>query len=253
MAIKTPSLKVGLLLLEIVSILLTFSNVQAQDSEQLEIRLVRTFGYKAGLQIQGSFSARISGPEDLARVGLYLDGELIGEADEAPFRIDFNTADFTPGEHALWAEGTTQSGDTLSSVERRMIFLTANEGLGSVSRYLLPIFMVIGACILISYLVFFFSGQNNHFRLGEYGAAGGAVCRRCGLPFARRILAPNLILGKLERCPHCGHWAISPRASAAKLKQAEERYEADRQVGSYQPPAGEEEWKRRIEESRFED
>jgi hypothetical protein len=252
-ALKTPLPKVGLLLLEIVSILLTFSTVQAQSSKQLEIRLVRTFGFQAGLQIQGSFSARISGPEDLARVGLYLDGELIGEDDEAPFRIDFNTADFTPGEHVLWAEGTTQSGDTLSSVERRLIFLTADETLGSVSRYLLPIFMIIGAGILISYLVFLFSGRNNRFRLGEYGAAGGAVCRRCGLPFARHILAPNLLVGKLERCPHCGHWAISRRASAAKLKQAEERYETDRQVGSYQPPVGEEEWKRRIEDSRFED
>jgi hypothetical protein len=251
-ALKTPALRAGSLLLAIAAILLMSLTVHAQDSEQLALRLVRTFGFQSGLQIQGSFSARISGPENLSTVELYLDGELIGEDDEAPFRVDFNTAEFASGEHILWAEGTTISGDTLRSGERRLIFLTTDEGFGSVSRYLLPIFFFIAAGILVSFLTTILSGRKNRFRLGEYGTAGGAVCRRCGLPFARHILAPNLLLGKLERCPHCGHWAISPRASIAQLKQAEGRYETDREAGSYKPPVEEDDWKRRIEDSRFE-
>ena len=41
----------------------------------------------------------------------------------------------------------------------------------------------------------------------DYGSAGGAVCRKCGLPFARNALDLNMLIGTLVRCPHCGKWA----------------------------------------------
>ena len=225
----------------------------AQETEQLEMRLLRTFGFQAGLQVQGSFSARVSGPEDLERVTLYLDGEPIGADETMPFRIDFNTHDFSAGEHRLWAEGVTASGSRLYAPERRLIFLTAEQGLGSLSNYLLPIFVLIGVGILFSYLLAARSGRRGGFRLGDYGTAGGAVCRRCGMPFSRHFLAPNLLLGKLELCPHCGHWAIVPRASGAALKQAEERFAADSEGGAFQPSGPEDDLLERIEDSRFDD
>jgi len=246
----TPAL---ILVSVIVGSLLASSTGSAQDSELLEIQLIRTFGFQAGLQVQGSFSARIFGPEDISSVRLYLDGETIGTAKQAPFRVDFNTGDFAAGEHRLWAEAVTGSGDLLCSAERRLIFLTAEEGLGSVSNYLFPIFILIAVGIVFSYLLLMRSAKSERFRVGEYGVAGGAVCRRCALPFSRHFFAPNLVVGKLERCPHCGHWAIVPRAAVSELKAAEGRYESDRDQGAYEPDGADDEWQRRIEDTRFED
>lgn len=250
---KARLVKLGFVMLVIGIAMIPSSVGLAQESEQLELRLLRTFGFQAGLQVQGSFSARVSGPEDLKRVTLYLDGEPIGVDEAAPFRIDFNTGEFSNGEHRLWAQGETNSGKTLSSPERRLIFVSAEQGLGSVSNYLLPIFVLIGGGILLSYVLMAVSGRRERFHLGEYGAAGGAVCRRCGMPFSRHFLAPNLVLGKLERCPHCGHWAIVPRASNAALKQAEERFAADSEGGAFQPPGSDDDLLERIEQSRFDD
>ena len=90
----------------------------------------------------------------------------------------------------------------------------------------------------------------------DYGVAGGAVCRSCGLPFPRSALDLNMLVGKLVRCPHCGKRAILPAASPAELAAAEER---ERQkyggaAGAVQPRqlSKEEQLRRRIEESRYE-
>ena len=100
----------------------------------------------------------------------------------------------------------------------------------------------------------------------DYGLAGGAVCRSCGLPFARDMLAMNLLMGKLTRCPHCGNWAVLPAASPAALEAAEERERQALRSGgtppatppATPPPAApselskDEQLRRRIEESRYE-
>jgi hypothetical protein len=245
-------LKLGGVLFVTLIVLITHSIGLAQETE-FELQLLRTFGFQAGLQVQGSFSARITGPEDLERVTLYLDGGIIGVDETEPFRIDFNTGDYPAGEHRLWAEGETLSGEVLRSPYRRLIFLTTDESFGTVSNYLLPIFALIGFGIVFSYVMMARGGKKEHFRLGEYGAVGGAVCRRCGLPFSRHVLAPNLLLGKLERCPHCGRWVIAARASTAALEQAECHYAADVEKGSYRPVGAEDDLFQRIEDSRFED
>jgi hypothetical protein len=66
------------------------------------------------------------------------------------------------------------------------------------------------------------------------------------------MLSPNLLVGKLERCPHCGKWALLPRASAEALRLAEERYAAEDE-GTIQPLSEEEKLRRMIEDSRFEE
>jgi hypothetical protein len=38
------------------------------------------------------------------------------------------------------------------------------------------------------------------------------------MPFSRSVLAPNMLVGKLERCPHCRKWAIVGRAGSADLE-----------------------------------
>jgi len=89
--------------------------------------------------------------------------------------------------------------------------------------------------------------------IGQYGAAGGTVCPRCSFPFSRNVLSPNLLLGKLERCPHCGKWSIRARAAQADLAAAEERLRAAQEESTPIDADPEESLKRALDESRFED
>ena len=57
----------------------------AQD-EGLALKLTRDFGYGSGGQIQGKFSLRVSGPDDIVEVDFIIDGEVVHTAAEAPFR-----------------------------------------------------------------------------------------------------------------------------------------------------------------------
>ena len=89
---------------------------------------------------------------------------------------------------------------------------------------------------------------------GQYGAAGGAVCPRCELPYPRHVFSPNLLVGKLERCPHCGKIAIVGRASPSALETAEARLSGQGQADT---PASEQtqvdSLRQQLEDSRFED
>ena len=87
------------------------------------------------------------------------------------------------------------------------------------------------------------------FRLGQYGMAGGTVCPRCTFPYSRVVLAPNLVVGKLSRCPHCGKWTIARAASAENLQQAEARYVGERPEREDPDPVRERQ--RMIDESRY--
>jgi hypothetical protein len=90
--------------------------------------------------------------------------------------------------------------------------------------------------------------------IGKYSLAGGAVSPRCKMPYSRHALSPKLVVGKLERCPHCGKWAIVRRASKADLGAAEERFRDDREEGKLEITQDEDEiLKRALEDSRFDD
>ena len=57
----------------------------------------------------------------------------------------------------------------------------------------------------------------NPHRLQEYGTA---VCPTCGKPFARHLWAPNLGVGKFDRCPHCKKWSMVGRATPDQVRDA---------------------------------
>jgi hypothetical protein len=87
---------------------------------------------------------------------------------------------------------------------------------------------------------------------GVYGMAGGAICPRCTFPYARGLMAPNLVIGKLSRCPHCGKWAVVAAASPDALAAAEARLAAENQ-GEVREDSEAEKLQQRIDDSRFED
>ncbi|NIM95515.1 MAG: hypothetical protein GTO18_17595 [Anaerolineales bacterium] len=227
----------------------------AQDEDTLELRFRRDFGFGLGSNIQGRFTITASGPNDLESVEFIFDGEVVAEDTEEPFQYKFHTDDYSPGSHRISAVGYTSSSGTLHSDTHTYTFLSAEDARGSTAKIILPLLVLVGLFALVGMVLpALLSGRKGAFQLGEYSYAGGAVCRRCGLPFSRHTLAPNLLVGKLERCPHCGKWALVPRASDVDLKAAEARYTADVDEGKMEPEEREEERLRRmLDESRYED
>ena len=229
------------------------ATAQAQDDAPiLTLSLHRIFGYGGlGGTIQGNISLRASGPDTLRSVRFYIDGELAGEDQEAPFRIQFNTDNFEPGTHQITAVGALENGEEITSNQITSRFLSGEQAFKSITAILIPVLLV---SFLVSALPLI-SGKGKGKRpSGEYGPAGAAVCGRCQLPFSRRLFSINLAGRKLERCPHCGKVGLVRRASAGETAEAETRLRADHNEGGLKPvQAGPERLRRQLEDSKFED
>ena len=234
-------------------LLLAVPHAVRAQTEELELRLNRDWGY-GGLngEIEGRFSMIASGPDSLAEVRFLIDGEVVAVDSEPPFRFGFETGQFEPGRHTLSARGILADGGEIASGEIVRNFLSAAEAGEKTSGLVLPILvfaLVIGVGSAVFPLVF---GRGKKHVPGQYGLAGGAVCPRCRLPFSRSVMAPNLLVGKLARCPHCGKWSLAPRASRQALEAAEERLaqEGEPQVAAQE--SEKDKLERLIDESRFE-
>jgi hypothetical protein len=218
----------------------------------LELGLSRDWGY-GGLdnKIQGLFSMRAEGPEDLVEVRFRIDDAVVSVDTEAPFRYQFETDSYLSGIHSLSASGTLASGEVIESNEIIRNFLSEEEAGAETQKIIVPILLVAGVVVLLGIGGPLLLGRGKEHKPGVYGAAGGAVCKRCRMPFSRSILAPNMLVGKLERCPHCGKWAIVGRASKADLEAAEARLAGEGGVGVGPAETEEEKRQRLLDESRF--
>ena len=224
----------------------------ALQSATLELRLTRDWGY-GGLdnKIEGTFSMHAEGPEELVEVRFRVDGAVVNVDTEAPFRYQFETGQFDPGLHDLSATGLLAGGEAIDSNTITRHFLSAEEARAETRGLVMPLLVIVGVIALLGVGLPLVFGRNKKHKPGVYGPAGGAVCKRCAMPFSRSMLAPNLLLGKLERCPHCGKWAIVPRASAQALAEAEERLAAESGVAGVTPESEEEKLARLLDESRY--
>jgi hypothetical protein len=244
--------KVILILTLLLAIPVALVSAQS-DEPELRLQLRRSFGFQGGDRIQGSFSLRVSGVDDLVRVGYLIDGQLLASITQEPFVATFSTGNYAPGEHLLHALASTADGRELESQRIRVTFITADlswQSAGRIAAWILGGVLII--MLLGMFGTGFLAGDRAHFELGVYGAAGGAICRHCQLPFRRHILAPNLIVGKLERCPHCGRVAIVSRARREALAAAEERFRQDQMKGQFALQREEDDYRRRLDDSRFE-
>ena len=233
--------------------LLALPGAAHAQTGELVLQVHREFGY-GGLdtRIRGRFSLEVEGTEDLARVDFYVDDELVGSVGAPPFRIEFRTDDYPPGEHQLYAIGETNSGAQLRSNETMRVFLTEEQVNKATLDLFVPLIVAIAGVVVLVFLLQRFLNRNQEFKLGVYGMAGGAVCKKCGKPFSRHTLSPNLLVGKLERCPHCGKTAIVRRATPDQLAEAEARMRAEEGGGIAQSEESpEERLRRQIEQSRY--
>lgn len=246
--------------LTILASLWLVTAVQAQNSEpELDLSLNRDFGYSSGGgQIQGTFSLKVKGPSDLERVLFLLDGETLMEDNLAPFTYQFSTDVHPNGVHTLSAIGYTKEDLTLSSRLIRLEFVSAEEGGRAAMRIALPIVGLVFGLMALSYALPVLLGRARPVPLGmprNYGLAGGTICPKCTRPFPLFVLGTNLILGRLERCPHCGKWSLVKRYPNEMLRAAEAAELADsKKAENLVNGASEEDnLKKALDDSRFQD
>jgi Zn ribbon nucleic-acid-binding protein len=200
--------------------------VLAQEEGQLTLSVSRDFGYSSGTgRIQGRFTMKARGPEDLVKVAFWIDDQVIGEDSEPPFSTQFHTDNFALGVHTLKATGYTAGGLEMNSNEYRQEFVQAQEGFQTALKIILPILGVTFAAILLGFLFPMLGGRKPRTAL-PLGAPrnyflGGAICPKCRRPFGVHIWGLNLLVGKFDRCPHCGRWSLVRGAPREVLKAAE--------------------------------
>jgi len=233
-------------------LLLPVTVFAAQDGVRLQLGLTRNFGYGGLGKIQGNFTLKISNPpEGLREVRFYVDGELLETVDAEPFIYRFHTSEFDAGDRDMYANGTLSSGTILESNHISKEFLSSDQAWGETQQIIAPLLIGTAILSLLGVGIPLLVNRNKVFVLGKYGPAGGVVCPRCELPFSRAVFSPNLLAGKLVRCPHCGKISILPRASNAHLQEAESRYTQKDEPGAIHPGKGD--LQKLLDESRFED
>jgi len=233
--------------------------VWAQTEDLLVLRLSRDFGYSSGTgRIQGIFTIKASGPLELQQVFFYVDDQLLGEAKQVPFKLRFSTDDFSLGTHSIHALGYTRDGRELISNHLNVIFVSAEEGWQTVLHIMIPILVIVSFISIFSVAFTMFSARKvKQIPPGtkrNYGACGGAICPCCGRPFALHWSMPNLIKGKLARCPFCGKWSILRSLPLPELRKAEqEELQADQDARQVAPMSDEERLRKQLDESRYRD
>lgn len=236
----------------VIVLFIPMAAVSAQEGPQLQLGLIRNFGYGGLGKIQGSFTLKVANPPDgLSEVRFYLDGELLEIVETEPFSYKFHTSAFEDGEHGMFAEGILADGSVLESNHVSKVFLSSDQAWGETQGMIAPVLIGTAVLTILGAGIPLLMGKNKEFVLGKYGPAGGVVCPRCELPFSRSMFSPNLMVGKLVRCPHCGKISILPRASSSRLQEAESRYTQLDEPGLI--PPGKDGLQKQIDESRFED
>lgn len=239
------------LLLLLIGLLFSGAIVSAQEDE-LHLSLRRDFGYGFGSDIEGTFSMRVTGPDTLTRVSFLIDDEVIAEDTEAPFRFQFNTNSYDTGTHTMRATGFTSDGRELNSNAITQNFVTRSTSNSRLIYLVIPLLiLVIGGRLLSNYIAN--RGQPKRSgRISIDGAYGGTICAKCRRPYARHWWAPNLVTGKFDRCPHCGHWGFATRYPHDVLEAAAEATEqVDAAEASSKPSTSSEDWRQKLDDSRF--
>jgi len=216
---KNKKLWLGILL--IVLLALSFTSVFAQDSSQFGLRLRRDWGYGAGADIQGRVTLSLTGDTgEVSKVVFSMDDAVIADLSEAPFSFSFSTDDYPSGMRKMSAEVFTSGGESQEASPITYNFLSKEQA-SSATTNVIGLVVVI---ILVSLgLSVFISSRNKGSETANGGINGLAVCKRCGKTFPRSILGLNVVVGKFERCPHCGKWQLTRRASPAEIEFADSR------------------------------
>lgn len=233
-------------------LVLTVTAVMAQDA--LRLSLSRDFGAGFGTEIQGRFSMHVEGPADLVRVTFFIDDEPVAEQTTAPFRYQFNTGSYPPGNHLLYAVGYTADGRELTSNQLSRTFITGSDANRRVGITVVPIILLVIVASLFSWWVAS-RGQKASGRPAIDGPFGGAICPQCHKPFARHWWGFNIVVGKLDRCPYCHKWSVAQRTHPDLLQAAyDAMIQAEKKTpdtSTASPAESETAFHKQLDDSRF--
>ncbi len=227
---------------------------QAGQGQELTLRLSRDFGYGGfSGDIQGTFSMKVSGPANLARVEFYIDDAKIGEVASAPFNLQFLTDNYPLGAHSLRAVGYTGDGQELRSEAIAATFVSAAAGNEMLVRIIVPLLAVIAGAMLLTFVLSMVTGRkakNLPPGTPRQYPLGGAICPKCGRPLAFHLFGMNVVVGKFDRCPYCGRWSVLRRAPIEALRAAEQ---AELAAAAEQVPGASEEetLRKELDDSKY--
>ncbi len=235
--------------------------VKAQKDESLQLRLRRDFGYGSGRAIQGIFTLKATGPDDLQRVEFFLDEQSIAVDSEPPFEVQFSTDSYPLDFHTFMAKGLTKTGAELVSNQIQMEFVSAEEGWQAGFKLAGPILLLIFLILAASFLVTFLTTSKKlnpaPGTQRKYSFSGGSICPKCKRPTPLHMMGFNLVGGKYDRCENCGKWSIMRPRPLTELRQAEvAELERSRQEesGAFTPaPSSTEKLKKELDDSRYQD
>jgi len=219
----------GLILIGLLVLFFYTPQIVYGQGNDYTIHLGKDFGYAWGSDIQGKFTISLVGDEELVeKVYFLFDGELISIIQEPPFEYQFNTVEFIPGNHSLSAEVWLKNGNLENTPILEYHFVPPDYAKQELTEILLWIGGTLLGVMTIAVIVqiFAFKGRkkvsHQTGKRRDYGVLGGAVCPKCGYPFPQHIWGINLLVGKLDRCEHCGKWVMVRRATPEELQEAEE-------------------------------
>jgi Zn ribbon nucleic-acid-binding protein len=197
--------------------------------EAYELVFRREWGVGLPGQVQGRMSLTLKGDLDaVAHVQYIMDEQEMASVTAPTLKFEFNTDDFEPGTHTFYANVSTKDGKNHQTPTFSVNFMAAGEA-GKFTRNL---FIGIGALMLLVALLSFFLAKRQRDAMKAKGVStnglrGAAVCPKCSQAFTRSIWGINLVAKRYERCPHCGNWSITQRATQAEIDVAEARLKAD--------------------------
>lgn len=233
-------------------LILSMTTIVFAQSETFSIRITKDWGY-AGFSgdIQGRFSLKASGNDDLVSVTYLFDDQPVATLTEPPFRYQFVTSAYDIGIHNIQAKGILADGTNVLSNTMIRNFLSKETSGDMLKNLLIPILSITVIISILGVMIPAFLNKGKKFQVGIYSSKGGTVCKQCHLPFSRHYFSPNMGIGKLERCPHCGKIQITLPTNSDKLKLAEERYTQANQENLPSMDNPEAKLKKMIEDSKF--
>jgi len=246
---KFPSFLILALLLIFAS---TPSLIRAQAESQLSISMIRNFGTALGDNINGTFTIRTKGPDNLESVTFYLDSEPMGTVTTAPFNMKFNTDAYSSGMHTITAVGTTTDGQELQSNSITRNFLTSSDNTKSILLFVVPLILLIIAARFAANWISK-RGQTSSPEVAAIdGLQGGTICPKCHKPFSRHWWGLNFGTSKYDRCPYCHKWSMVTRQPPELLQAALEAMVQAENISS-KPSNDDDESsrKRHLDNSRF--
>ncbi len=110
----------------------------------INYKVSRDLGMGLGKFIQGTFTLRVTGPDDLLRAEFYLDDVLMKNDTDNPFSWHFDTSSFGTGEHEFKIIGYSANNQGTVTYSKTVVSLMAT---------IFVVVIIISLAVAIKYVI----------------------------------------------------------------------------------------------------